>query len=120
LKNVILAILLLAFSCATTEIVADLGVISAGEVKVSLEARPEARLEIIGDFSEWKPVSLSLNTETGKFEAVLDLGPGEYAFKILENDRYLSPEIFPDIIPELTYTQADGAGSTVGVWIVKE
>jgi hypothetical protein len=119
LKKVLFAICVIVFSCATGGSAAQSGLVPAGEVLVSLEASPEAKVEIIGDFSDWQPIALSFNPDSGLFEGMLELLPGEYSFKILENDRYLSPEIFPDLSPVLSYTQADGAGSTVGVWIVQ-
>jgi hypothetical protein len=120
MKAILFALSLVALSCATgIKTGSDSGIITAGEVLVTLVARAEAQVEITGDFTAWQPQPMTYNSETGQFEGTLLLEPGEYSFKILENNRYLSPENFPELHPALTYTQSDGSGSTVGIWVVE-
>jgi len=97
------------------------GILEAGSVLVRIpqEEVVGKKISLVGDFSLWSEVEMTFNEESGFWEGALELKPGVYQWKLLLDNRYLSPEFFPGLEPAFTELEGDGTGSTVGIWVVQ-
>jgi len=68
--------------------------------------KPEAeKVEISGEFTNWKPLKLKEVSRTGYWEAEIKLKPGEYKYFYLINDKKVVAD------PTSIYTEEDGFGN---------
>lgn len=68
--------------------------------------KPEAeKVEITGEFTNWKPLKLKEISQTGYWETEIKLKPGEYKYFYLINDKKVVAD------PTSVYTEEDGFGN---------
>ncbi len=76
----------------------SLGVGAPGEVLFRLD-RPDARaVRLVGDFSDWEPISMQREKEA--WVARIKLAPGVYHFKFLVDGEWYVPEDAPGIVSD--------------------
>jgi len=56
--------------------------------------RPGARVEILGDFSNWQPIPMTL-LETGEFQTSVELPPGKFQYKYKVDGEWVHSDTQP-------------------------
>ena len=70
------------------------GNVPAGRTRLALRAEPGARVELIGDWTDWQPVGVE-ETAPGRYVADVELSPGVHRFGFLVDGRWTVPEGYP-------------------------
>lgn len=68
--------------------------VPAGRTRLALRAEPGARVELIGDWTDWRPIAVE-ETAPGRYVADVELSPGVHRFGFLVDGRWTVPEGYP-------------------------
>jgi len=58
-----------------------------GSIRFALALDGAKKVQLAGDFSQWKPVPMRKQTD-GSFATVLDLKPGAHEYKFIVDDHW--------------------------------
>ncbi len=84
---------------------------SGGFALLQVSAPGAARVEVMGEFTDWEPLTLA-RTRPGTFEILLRLAPGSYRLNVRLDGG-------PWIVPTGARAEADDFGQTVGIVLVQ-
>ena len=86
--------------------------VSKGQVKLEVAAPNAASVEVSGDFTEWRPVTLTRG-EGGRWAVLLAIAPGTHQVNVRMNgDRWMVPPGLPPITDEF--------GGSAGLLVVEQ